>query len=124
MIWLKFRVCKDFYHLCAGNRFYVKTRNQSKTIFRDRLWLLCHYKQLCESFYYSLFRKLVTYVPIDNLIAARTIIHHRLYFSLLHFHVWNHLFKCCRSQYESNMCLFCTKRYLRNRKICKVIEKN
>ena len=82
-------VCKDFYHLCTDNRFYFEKRNQSKRIFRVTSWLLfCHYKKLCENFYYSLFRKLVTY------------------FSLLPFRVWNHLFHCYRSQYESNLCLF------------------
>ena len=65
----------------------------------------------------------MTYVPIENLQAARKIIHDRLHFSLLPFRVCNHLFQCCRSQYESNMCLFCTKLYLKNKKICRVIEK-
>ena len=116
-------VFQKFHHFCANNRFYVKKFNQSKRIFRDRSWLLCHYKQLCKSFYYSLFRKLATYVPIENLHPARKIIHHRLYFSLLPFCVWKHLFQCCRSQYESDMCLFCTKLYLKNKKICNVIEK-
>ena len=102
-------VCNDFYHLCANNRFYVKKINQSKRIFRERSWLPCRYKQLCENFYYSLFRKLMTYVLIliDNLIPARKIIHHTLYSSLLPLRVWIHLFQCCRPQYESNMCLFC-----------------
>ena len=104
-------VCNDFYHLCANNRFYVKKINQSKRIFRERSWLPCRYKQLCENFY-------------DNLIPARKIIHHTLYFSLLPLRVWIHLFQCCRPQYESNMCLFCTKLYSTNRKICNVIEKN
>ena len=39
------------------------------------------------------------------------------------FHIWNSTFLCCRSQYESNMCLFCTKIYLKNKRICKLIEK-
>ena len=62
-------------------------------------------------------------MPIENLQAARKIIHDRLYFSLLPFRVCNHLFQCCRCQYENNMCLFCTKLYLKNKKICRVIEK-
>ena len=39
------------------------------------------------------------------------------------FCVWNHIFLCVRSQYESNMCLFCTKIYLRNKKVSRLIEK-
>ena len=71
--------CKEFYQLCAENHFYVKKLNESKKIFKDKSWLLCLYKQLCEDFYYKLFRKLVKYVRIDNLIAARKIIHNRLH---------------------------------------------
>ena len=63
----------------------------------------------------------MTSVFIENLHAARKIIHHRLYFSLLLFRVWNHLFQCCR-KYESNMCLFCTKLYLKNKKIYNFIK--
>ena len=39
------------------------------------------------------------------------------------FHVWSYLFLCVRSQYESNMFLFCTKIYLRNKKLSRLIEK-
>ena len=39
------------------------------------------------------------------------------------FSVWNHLFLCVRSQYESNMCMFCAKICLRNRKLSSLIEK-
>ena len=67
-------VCEDFYHLCANNHFYVKKTKSIKENIRGRSCLLCHYKQLCENFYYSLFRKLVTYVSIENLIAARKIL--------------------------------------------------
>lgn len=91
-------------------------------MFKDRLWILCQYEQLCKIFCFSLFRKLATHVPIDNLIDVRKIIYHRLYFSLLPFRVWNHLFQCRRSQYESNVSVL-HKSLLRNSKICKLIEK-
>ena len=53
---------------------------------------------------------------------VKKIIYDKMHFSLLPFRVWNHLFHCCRFHYERNMCLFCTKLYLRNKKICKLIE--
>ena len=99
-------LCKDFHHLFADSRLYVKKLNQWKRISKDRSWLFCHFQQLCENFSHSFFSKLVACVPIYNLIAARKIIHNRLYFLLLPFLVWNHLFHCCRSQYESIMCMF------------------
>ena len=47
----------------------------------------------------------------------------KLYYAILPFRAWNHLFLCDRSQFESNMCLFCTKIYLRNKKLSRLIEK-
>ena len=80
------------------------------------------YRHILERFYFNLLNKLVKYVPIENLHATKKIIY-KLYFSHLHFRVWNHMFPCCRSQYESNMCLFCNKVYFRNKKICDAVEK-
>ena len=116
-------VCKHFYLLCENNHFYVKKFNQSKKIFKDRSWLVHQYRQILERFYFNLFHKSVKYVPIENLHATKKIIYNKLYFSFLPFRVWDHMFLCCRSQYESNMSMFCTKVYLRNKKICDAVEK-
>ena len=55
-------------------------------------------------------------------------IFHRLFYSLLPFRVWNHVFLCCRSQYERNMCLFCAKIRLKDKKViksmCKTLKVN
>ena len=116
-------VCKHFYLLCENNHFYVKKFNQSKKIFKDRSWLVHQYRQILERFYFNLFHKSVKYVPIENLHATKKIIYNKLYFSFLPFRVWDHMFLSCRSQYESNMSMFCTKVYLRNKKICDAVEK-
>ena len=47
----------------------------------------------------------------------------RVYYSLLPFCVRNHVFFCCRSQYENNMCLFCTKLCIKNKKVNQAITK-
>ena len=54
----------------------------------------------------------------------RKIIWNELFYAILPFRVWSHLFLCCKSQYESNMCLFCTKIYLRNKRQSTSIEEN
>ena len=115
-----------FDQLCAENRFYVQAlKNRKKYLKPNPGFFVCinSYVKIFIKILVKLFRKLVKYVPIDNLIAARKIINNRLYFSLLPFRVWNHLFQCCRNQYEGNMSLFVTKLYLSNSKICKFIEK-
>ena len=48
----------------------------------------------------------------------------RLYYLVFPFHVWNHLFLCKRSQYMSNMCRYCTKLYIKNKKISDHINNN
>ena len=53
--------------------------------------------------------------------ALKKEIFNRLYHSLLPFRVRNHVFLCCRSQCERNMCLFCTKTYLKDKKVIKAI---
>ena len=60
---------------------------------------------------------------MDVIKKVRKITEQKLYYAILPFRVWNHLFLCVRSQYESNMCLFCTKIYLRNKKLSRLIEK-
>ena len=61
---------------------------------------------------------------MDVIKKVRKITEQKLYYAILPFRVWNHLFLCVRSQYESNMCLFCTKIYLRNKKLSRLIKKN
>ena len=117
-------VCKDFYRLSRINSFYVKKLNESRQMFRNRSWIFSSFSSFCDIFYCRLFRTLLPYVPIDGIIKVRKIIEQKLYNAILPFCVWNHLFLCVGSQYESNMCLFCTKIYLRNKKLSRLINKN
>ena len=110
-------VCKEFYYICEKTLFFFKKLRESKRIFKERDWILSHYKQLFHRFYFNLFRQLVPYVSIENLDVFEKINYDKLDFSLLPFRIWNHVFHCCRSQYESNTCLFCTKLYLTNKNL-------
>ena len=42
---------------------------------------------------------------MDDIVKVRKIIEQKLYYAILPLRVWNRLFLCVRSQYESNMCL-------------------
>ena len=53
----------------------------------------------------------------DNLHLAKDVILDKMYHSILPFRVWNHLFMCNRLKYELNMCRFCTKTYIKHKKI-------
>ena len=71
-------------------------------------------KFVCLSFSSQLFVYLKD-VSHENLHQAKYVIMNRLYYSVLPFHVWNHLFLCERSQHLSNMCEYCTKLYIKNK---------
>ena len=116
-------VCKTFYCLCQKNYFYVKKLHESRDIFKDRSWLFQSYRKLLERFYFGIYREIVLYFPMLHIHMLRKEIFYPLYNSLLLFRVCNHLFLCCRSQYKRNMCLFCTKIRLKNKKVIKAICK-
>ena len=55
---------------------------------------------------------------------TKNVIMDRLYYSVLPFRVWNYLFLCERSQYMTNMCRYCTKLYIKNKKISDQVNNN
>ena len=99
------------------NQYYVKKLRESKNIFKDGPWLIETYKKLLERFYFGVYREMVVGFPVSHVHVFKKEIYSRLYYSILPFHVWSHVFLCCRSQFESNMCLFCTKLCLKNEKV-------
>ena len=91
--------------------------NNSRSVFE------C-YQNACLSFYGELRSCLEKYVKSeDHFIKAREIIMSKLMFSVLLFRVWNNIFLCERSQYCIDMCNFCTKSYVSNKKISDHINK-
>ena len=110
--------------MSRNNSFYRKKLKESKRIFQDKSDVVSTYSNFCREFYLALFGRLTPFVKVDNILRVRKIIWNKLFYAILPFRVWNHLFLCCRSQYESNMCLFCTKIYLKNKRLTASIEKN
>ena len=115
------RVCKDFYRVSRNNSFYMKKLKESNRIFQT---IVSAYSNLCKEFYLALFRKLTPFAKVDDILKVTKIIWNELFYAILPFRVWNHLLLCVRSQYESNMCMFCAKICLRNRELSGLIEKN
>ena len=117
-------VCKDFYCMSRNNSFQLKKLKESKRIFQYKSDVVPAYPDLCREFYLALFRRLTSFVKVDNILKVRKTIWNELFYAILPFRVWSHLFLCCKSQYKSNMCLFCTKIYLRNKRQSTSIEEN
>ena len=117
-------VCKDFYHLSRANSFYMKKLKEPNRIFQDKSDVVSAYSNLCKEFYLAVFRRLTPFVKRNHILMVKSIIHNELFYAILPFRVWNHLFLCVRSQYESYMSMFCTKMCLRNRKLSSLVGKN
>ena len=105
------------------NYFYVKKLHESRDIFKDRSWLFQSYRKLLERFYFGIYREILLYFPMLHIHMLRKEIFILSTIPCSCFRVWNHLFLCCRSQYERNICLFCTKIRLKNKKVVKAICK-
>ena len=99
-------VCKELYYVRQGMSFYNNKLNDSKQLFFGKDWLIKTYKKTTEQFYYGVFCDVITYVLIENIHMLKTKLFCRLYYSVLPFRVWHHLWFCCWSQFEDNMCLF------------------
>ena len=91
-------VCKIFCCLCQKNDFYVKKLHESRDIFKGRSWLFQSYRKLHESFYFGISREILLYFSTSHIHMLRKEISYRLYYSLLPFRIWNHVFLCGRSQ--------------------------
>ena len=110
--------------MSLNSLFYLKKLKESRRIFQEKSDIVSAYSNFCREFYLALYRRLVPFVKVDNILKVRKIIWNELFYAILPFLVWNHLFLCSRSQFESNMCLFCTKMYLKNKRLSAFIEKN
>ena len=63
------------------------------------------------------------HVNEENLYLVKEAVMNKLYYSVLPFRVWNNLFLCKRSQYGTIMCRYCTKLYIKDKKISDHINK-
>ena len=93
-------VWKDFYCLSRIDSFFMKKLTELKKTFKDTLWIASCYTLFCDTFYYTWLRKVVPYFSIDQVLKARKIILNKLFYDLLPFRVWNHLWMCVRSKHE------------------------
>ena len=115
--------CNFFYYLSRENKLFIKKMNESKRLFNNKGELYDRYYDMCFSFSSLLTVCLRQHVCMKNLVEAKNIVLDRLLHTILPFRVWNHLSLCVRSHNEKNMCMFCTKIYIKNKKISEHINK-
>ena len=115
--------CKFLYYLSRENKLFIKKMNESKRLFNNKGEFFDHYYDMCFSFSSLLTVCLWQHVCMKNVFEAKSIVLDRLFHAILPFRVWNHLFLCVRSHNEKNMCMFCTKFYIKNKKMSEHINK-
>ena len=104
---------KLFYQLSRNNRLFMKKFDDSKKLFKQ--YKSKHYYDTLLSFSNQLLLCLND-VNKGNLHLPKNFSLDKMFHSILSFRMCNHLFLCNRSQYESNMCTFCTKTYIKHKR--------
>ena len=113
---------KTYYLAVRKNKLFVQKLSDSRKLFNNQRLVFDYYYDACLSFSSDLFVYLKKYVCEYKLESVRDIITKEIYYSLLPFRIWNHVFLCERSQYMKDMCLDCTKLYIQNKRISNFIN--
>ena len=118
-------VCKLFYHVSRKNKLFVKKLDDSRKLFKVDKWIFnSRYGDVFISFSNQLFVYLEKYVNEEKMFLVKDVLMNRLYYLVLPFCVWNHLFLCERLNSMSDMCRYCTKLRIKNKKISDHIDDN
>ena len=115
-------VCKEWNGIVQTKTFISKLRETHKIHF-DRDWLLKPYKKFFDRFCNDMYWEMIYWLSIEKLDVLEDEVYNRMFYSVLPFRVWSHLWKCYRSQFDPNVCQFCTKLQIKDKKVTKKINK-
>ena len=62
-------------------------------------------------------------MPNENIMRLETEVFDRMFYSVMLFRVWSHFWFCSRSQWDINICQYCTKLQITDSKIINYINK-
>ena len=114
-----------FFELSRKNSFFDEKLLHPRLLFNNSRVIVDCYENAFLSSNNQLCFSLQKYVKDeDYFLKVRKIIMSKLLFCALSFRVWNHIFLCEKSQYCTDMCLYCTKLQISNKKISDHINKN
>lgn len=66
---------------------------------------------------------ILTFLQDEKVLILEREIFDRMFYSVLPFRIWCHFWCCIRSQFDPNVCQFCTKLQTRDKKIVNYIYK-
>ena len=91
--------CKRFYRVIHTMPYYVKKLDESKELFTSRDFLLEAYENIFKRFYDGVKWDVLDIVCMNKLDKLNHELFSRTYFEIMPFHVWSHLWFCCRSHH-------------------------
>ena len=96
-------VCKTYNLVVRQNKFFCRKLLGSKTLFNNERFLFDYCYDSCVCFSYDLCEYLKKYVCESYLDCLIDVMVDKVYYSILPFRIWNHIFFCERSQYMKDM---------------------
>ena len=93
--------CKDWNHV-VQTRFISKLKETHK-IHTDREWLMKSYRQNFDRFRNDIYWDIINYLFAEKIAVLEREIYDRMFYYVLSFCVWSHLWCCCGSQFDPNI---------------------
>ena len=115
-------VCKQWNLASKSARFSAKLTEVNQ-LFKDKGWLLKTYRHHFEAFRYEVYWEILNQLKREKVFILNREIFHRMFFSILSFRIWSHFCCCCRSQFNPDICQFCTKLQIKDKNIVNFINK-
>ena len=92
-------------------------------LFKDKTWLLKTCRNHSETFRFDDYWEILKRLKDEKVFIQKKEIFHIIFFSILPFRVWFHFWCCCRSQFNPDICQFCAKLRIKDRKVVNFINK-
>ena len=112
-------VCKKWRAIIWNNTFSEKVRETNR-LFVDREWLMKSYKKIFDRFEDGVYRESISILPKSAIDSIDYEVQ-RMFYGIFPYRIWSHFWFCTRSQYDRNICQYCTMLRLKNAKFNKCV---
>ena len=105
-------VCKKWRAIIWNNVFSENVRETNRLFF-DREWLIKTYKKIFDRFQDDVYWECISILPKSAVDSIDYEVQ-RMFYGVLPYRIWSHFWFCTRSQYDQNICQYCTMLRLKN----------
>ena len=108
-------VFQDWNSVVQTQKFISKLKETHK-IHTDREWLMKSYRKNFDRLRNDMYWEIRNYLSVEKLEELEKEVYDRMFYSVLPFRVWSHLCTCYRSHFDPNVCQFCSKLQIKDKK--------